>query len=127
MKIKVDDPHCIAEKALYIGKGTTLYGKDNSLCVDCIAVYPSGLLGFYTRGPLNDEGISTLMSLTHEDLDLIAEECTYKERGQAYRIIDLMAAYGELSFSGGNDLYRNIDSCIKSGSFIIAYKPCMTA
>ena len=67
---------------------------------------------------------SLLASLGYEDLNSIAEDYTYKVCKQAYRIIDLMVACGELSFSDGNRLSKSIESCMKDGGFLIVYKPC---
>ena len=65
-----------------------------------------------------------MASLGYEDLNSIAEDYTYKVCKQAYRIIDLMVACGELSFSDGNRLSKSIESCMKDGGFLVVYKPC---
>lgn len=52
-------------------------------------------------------------------LDEIASDYTYQKYGQAYRIIDLMASKGLLSFSDEKELTNNLNSNLENASFLL--------
>ena len=98
-----------------------------ALPIQRILISPAGQVTFFLNTPATQRDLDLLASLRYEDLNSIAENYTYKICKQAYRIIDLLIACGELSFSDGNRLSESVESCMKDRGFIAAYKPNKTA
>ena len=63
--------------------------------------------------------ISEVSSWASDDLDSICSDLTLRESGQAYRIIDLMAARGYLSFSDGQDFSERISANLHCADFSV--------
>lgn len=118
------EPESFSSHLICIGQNVSLSGADRTLLIQSILLSPTGQVTFRLNESVTQQGLDLLASLGYEDLNSIAEDYTYKVCKQAYRIIDLMVACGELSFSDGNRLAGNIESCMKDGGFLIVYKPC---
>ncbi len=118
------EPESLSSHLICIGQNVSLSGADRTLPIQSILLSPTGQVAFLLNEPVTQQDLDLLASLGYEDLNSIAEDYTYKVCKQAYRIIDLMVACGELSFSGGNKLAESIKSCMKDGGFLIVYKPC---
>lgn len=118
-------PEDLSSSLVCIGRGVTLTSSDRSLFIQSAFVSPSGQVAFYLDIPAGQDEVDLLGTLGYDDLDSIAEDYTYQSYGQAYRIIDIMAACGKLSFSDGKELARSADSCMKDREFLVIYKPCM--
>ena len=63
--------------------------------------------------------ISEMKTRSFDDLDSFASEFTYQVSGQAYRIIDLMAQRGYLSFSDAGKLSDEIDRNLSNEHFFV--------
>ena len=63
--------------------------------------------------------ISELRSWNVDRLKALAEDYTWRTLGQAFRLIDIMAAHGHLTFSDDTVFSRNVDRQIKNGYFAI--------
>ena len=63
--------------------------------------------------------ISEMKTRSFDDLDSFASEFTYQVSGQAYRIIDLMAQQGYLSFSDAGKLSDEIDRNLSNEHFFV--------
>ena len=118
------EPESLSSHLICIGQNVLLSGADRTLPIQSILLSPTGQVAFLLNEPVTQQDLDLLASLGYEDLNSIAEDYTYKVCKQAYRIIDLMVACGELSCSGGNKLAESIKSCMKDGGFLIVYKPC---
>ena len=118
------EPESLSSHLICIGQNISLSGADRTLLIQSILLSPTGQVAFRLNEPVTQQGLDLLASLGYEDLNSIAEDYTYKVCKQAYRIIDLMVACGELSFSDGNRLSKSIESCMKDGGFLVVYKPC---
>lgn len=118
------EPESLSSRLVCIGQNVTLSDAGYALLIQSILISPAGQVTFFLNTPATQRDLDLLASLRYEDLNSIAEDYTYKVCKQAYRIIDLMVACGELSFSDGNRLAGNIESCMKDGGFLIVYKPC---
>lgn len=118
------EPESLSSHLICIGQNISLSGADRTLLIQSILLSPTGQVTFRLNEPVTQQSLDLLASLGYDDLNSIAEDYTYKVCKQAYRIIDLMVACGELSFSDGNSLAGRIESCMKDGGFLIVYKPC---
>ena len=63
--------------------------------------------------------ILELRSWDAERLEELAEDYTWRTQGQAFRIIDIMAAHGYLTFSDDAVFSRSINRQMKNGDFVI--------
>lgn len=63
--------------------------------------------------------ISELRSWNVDRLKELAEDYTWRTLGLAFRLIDIMAAHGHLTFSDDTVFSRNVDRQIKNGNFAI--------
>ena len=113
----------ISSRLVCIGQNITLSDAGYALFIQRILISPAGQVTFFLNTPATQRDLDLLASLRYEDLNSIAEDYTYKVCKQAYRIIDLLIACGELSFSDGNRLFESVESCMKDRWFIVAYKP----
>lgn len=86
-----------------------------------IFVSPAGQITIILSDHISEQQLSALLAELRswgcEKLDSIASDYTYRTRGQAFRIIDLMAEHGHLNFSDDGELTKNINRCMQSGSF----------
>lgn len=86
-----------------------------------IFVSPVGQITIILSDHISEQQLSALLaelqSWDCEKLDSIASDYTYRTRGQAFRIIDLMAERGHLNFSSDVELTKSINRCMQSGSF----------
>ena len=121
------EPESLSSHLICIGQNVTLSDDGYALPIQRILISPAGQVTFFLNTPATQRDLDLLASLRYEDLNSIAENYTYKICKQAYRIIDLLIACGELSFSDGNRLSESIESCMKDRGFIVAYKPNKTA
>lgn len=105
-------------------------GQD--IAVDCgscrvdvagIFLSPAGDLAFILSRPYPALSvyhfISEMKARSFDDLDAFASEFTYQVSGQAYRIIDLMAQRGYLSFSDAGKLSDEIDRNLSNEHFFV--------
>lgn len=105
-------------------------GQD--LMVDCGSCYvevsgiflsPAGDLAFVLSRPYPALSvyhfISEMKTSSFDDLDSFASEFTYQVSGQAYRIIDLMAQRGYLSFSDAGQLSDEINRNLSNEHFFV--------
>ena len=121
------EPERLSSRLVCIGQNVTLSDDGYALPIQRILISPAGQVTFFLNMPATQRDLDLLASLRYEDLNSIAEDYTYKVCKQAYRIIDLLIACGELSFSDGNRLSESVESCMKDRGFIAAYKPNKTA
>ena len=121
------EPERLSSRLVCIGQNVTLSDDGYALPIQRILISPAGQVTFFLNAPATQRDLDLLASLRYEDLNSIAEDYTYKVCKQAYRIIDLLIACGELSFSDGNRLSESVESCMKDRGFIAAYKPNKTA
>ena len=117
------EPERLSLRLVSIGQNVTLSDDGYALPIQRILISPAGQVTFFLNTPATQRDLDLLASLRYEDLNSIAENYTYKICKQAYRIIDLLIACGELSFSDGNRLFESVESCMKDRWFIVAYKP----
>lgn len=86
-----------------------------------IFVSPAGQITIILSDHISEQQLSSLLaelqSWDCEKLDSIASDYTYRTRGQAFRIIDLMAERGHLTFSHDAELTKSINRCMRGGSF----------
>lgn len=120
-------PENLSSALVCIGRGVTLVDSDRCLFIQSVFVSPYGQVAFYLDAPASKNEVDLLGTLDYDDLDAIAEGYTYQTYGQAYRIIDIMAACGELSFNDEKELARSAESCMKDREFLVIYKPYMGA
>lgn len=118
------EPESLSSHLICIGQNVSLSSSDHTLLIQSILLSPAGQVTFRLNQPVPQQDLDLLASLEYDDLNSIAEDYTYKVCQQAYRIIDLMVACRELSFSDRNKLAENIESCMKDGCFLIVYNPC---
>ena len=106
-----------------IGQDLSVEGEFG--CIDIVGIFlsPSGQVLFVLSSPLPISKINAFSNLVRSwsfyDLEAIASEFTYKAVGQSYRIIDLMAQHGNLTFSDGPRLLVSIEECMSHGKFIL--------
>ena len=121
------EPERLSSRLVCIGQNVTLSDDGYALPIQRILISPAGQVTFFLNTPATQRDLDLLASLMYVDETATAEIYTYKICKQAYRIIDLLIACGELSFSDGNRLSESIESCMKDRRFIVAYKPNKTA
>lgn len=82
---------------------------------------PAGHITIITPSHVSEQQLPALLaelqSWNCEMLDSIASDYTYHTYGQAFRIIDLMAKHGHLNYSCDGALTKNINQCMRDGSF----------
>lgn len=102
--------------AVCIGRGVPA----GDLLIDNLYVSPSGsiIIAEAEQGRLPDYA-AALSGWTASDLDRICEDYTYATRGQAFRVIDLMAHAGLLSFKDGPGLYERMGQTLAGGSCVV--------
>lgn len=104
-----------------IGQNLSLVQKSGQINLASVFISPNGQVAFVlSERPTSQEIpsiVAKLMSLGYDQLDSIASDYTHRTRGQAYRIIDTMAAHGHLTFSNSKDLISNTNQCMKKGAF----------
>lgn len=108
-----------------IGRDLSLICESGQAHLSGILVSPAGQIAIVLSDRPSDSElpfiITELQSWDCEKLDSIAADYTYQIRGQAYRIIDIMAERGHLTFSDRGSLAAKINQCMSSGSFGLFY------
>lgn len=104
-----------------IGQNLSLKSKSGQINLAGLFVSPAGQIVIILSNHPSDQELSSIItelrSWDCERLDEIASEHTYQSRGQAFRIIDMMAERGHLTFSDGGELTKAINQNMRSGSF----------
>ena len=111
-------PHLIC-----IGKNLSIVCGAGQINLSGIFVSPAGQISI-TLSDRPSEGmlseiIAELQTWDCDRLNSIAADYTYFHHGQSFRIIDLMARQGHLSFADGKELSANINRCMGTGSFFL--------
>ena len=108
-----------------IGRDLSLIYESGQAKLSGILISPAGQITIVLSDRPSDGEIpfisAELQSWDCEKLDSIAADYTYQIRGQAYRIIDIMAERGHLAFSDRGSLAAKINQCMSSGSFGLFY------
>lgn len=114
-----------APPLICIGQDLSLESKSGQINLAGIFASPTGqiviILPSRPPEPELSSIIAGLQTWDYDKLDSVVSDYTYQESGQAFRIIDIMAKYGRLSFSDAGRLSNSINQCMKTGSFSIFY------
>lgn len=105
-------------------------GPDESDVIECLCVSPSGRIAIVERDPHSFESdqdfldrltsySDTLRSWSWSDLNEIAADHYYRTEGQAFRVIDLMARAGYLTFSDEGLLSIKLDRGLKTETHLV--------
>ena len=113
-----------------VGQDLSVEGEFGHIDIASLFLSPSGQVFFVLSDPVSSSQVNSfatsVRSWSCDDLEAIASEFTYRTRGQSYRIIDLMAQHGHLTFSDGPVLSAGIEECMSGGELIllcISYSP----
>ena len=108
---------------LCVGQDLSVDCGSHAVSVSGIFVTPAGSVLFVLEEPYSavivHRFISEVSSWASDDLDSICSDLTLRESGQAYRIIDLMAARGYLFFSDGQDFSERISANLHCADFSV--------
>lgn len=106
-----------------IGQDLSVEGEFGHIDIASLFLSPSGQIFFVLSGPISSSQAHSFSASARywsfDDLEAIASEFTYRTIGQSYRIIDLMAQHGHLTFSDGPVLSAGIEECMSAGKFIL--------
>lgn len=90
--------------------------------IDCIFVSPAGKVAIV----ISDDSAQNLVYATDrikyggiEFLDSIASEYSFRKDGQAFRVIDIMAARGLLTYSDESSFSDHVNSNLSSGALLV--------
>ena len=102
--------------AICIGRGVPA----GNCVIDNLFVSPSGEIVIAESAPHEDaDYAAALQQWSAEDLDRLAEDYSYNLYGQAFRIIDLMAKEGLLTFRDGGELKDKLTRTLANGSYLV--------
>lgn len=106
-----------------IGQQITVIYETGKFNIEALFITPAAKVAvILSERPQPDELeqiISELRSWDAERLEELAEDYTWSTLGQAFRIIDIMAAHGHLTFSDDAVFSRSVSRQMKNGGFVI--------
>lgn len=114
-----------------IGREVEVGSDDTKGCIDNLYVTPSGnIVIVETKLWRNQESRRTVIAQVidyakelqkwdAERLNAVAEDYTFKKEGQAFRIIDLLARHGGVTFDDQTTLYDCLNENLKNASFLL--------
>jgi len=96
--------------------------KTDDGTIDCFFVSPSGsvvvVVSDISAFQLTAY-VDRLRGWGVDELDAVAADYFFHARGQAYRVIDIMAALGHLTFSDESDFISRVEDGLESGALLV--------
>jgi len=106
-----------------IGQQITVIRESDEFNIEALFIPPAAKVTvILSERPQPDELrqiILELRSWDAERLEELAENYTWRTQGQSFRIIDIMAAHGHLTFSDDAVFFRSVNRQMKNGDFVI--------
>ena len=106
-----------------IGQQISVIHKTGEFNIEALFITPAAkvavILPEWPQPAELEQIILELRSWDAERLEELAEDYTWSTQGQAFRIIDIMAAHGHLTFSDNAVFSRSVSRQMKNGDFVI--------
>lgn len=106
-----------------ISQQITVIRKASAFSIEALFITPAAkvavVLSNHPQPNELKQIVSELRSWDADRLAELAEDYTWSTLGQAFRIVDIMAAHGHLTFSDDAVFSRSVNRQMKNGDFVI--------